>query len=187
MIHAATKCARAAAAAAATIRGRAIPVRSSLVRYTTPLRSIHGEISVPNANNVAIQMVFFFFLSTYHHRNFKFSLKPYGSDKIRKKIEQCLGNHADDDEVSQDSKATVLLAMSDLLYERLLLLSLEVYFCCAVVALEALVGLLIQSGQDDTSLNVADKFLELVKERGHENLQDVAVTAKTIKGLAELL
>ena len=62
--------------------------------------------------------VFFFFLSTYHHRNFKFSLKPYGSDKIRKKIEQCLGNHADDDEVSQDSKATVLLAMSDLLYER---------------------------------------------------------------------
>ena len=33
-------------------------------------------------------------------------------------LEQCLGNQASDDQVSQDSKATVLLAMSDLLYER---------------------------------------------------------------------
>ena len=34
---------------------------------------------------------------------------------------------------------------------------------------------------------VADEFLELVKERGHENLQGVAATAKTIKGLVELV
>ena len=27
----------------------------------------------------------------------------------------------------------------------------------------------------------------MVKERGHENLQDVAATAKTIKGLADLV
>lgn len=33
-------------------------------------------------------------------------------------LEQCLGNQASDDKASQDSKATVLLAMSDLLYER---------------------------------------------------------------------
>ena len=80
MIHAATKCARAAAAAA-TIRGRAIPVRRSLVRYATPLRLIHGEISVPNANHVAIQMVNYAlsharsqrsgFYLFYDHRNFK--------------------------------------------------------------------------------------------------------------------
>ncbi|KAF3513403.1 hypothetical protein F2Q69_00000081 [Brassica cretica] len=154
MIHAATKCARAAAA---TIRGRAIPVR-----YTTPLRLIHG---VPNANHVAIQMV-----------NYALS-------------------HASYDQVSQDSKATVLLAMSDLLYEsseaierlkQVMSLTLS-SFAIRVVAVEALVGLLIQSGQDDASLNVADEILELVKERGHENLQDVAATAKTIKGLTELV
>ncbi|WZZ37621.1 hypothetical protein YC2023_033880 [Brassica napus] len=123
-------------------------------------------------------------------------------------LEQCLGNQASYDQVSQDSKATVLLAMSDLLYEsgnsseaieRLkqvmsltlssfaILESGSVFFVVAVVAVEALVGLLIQSGQDDASLNVADEFLELVKERGHENLQDVAATAKTIKGLTELV
>lgn len=36
-------------------------------------------------------------------------------------------------------------------------------------------------------MNVADEFLELVKERGQENLQDVATSAKAIKGLAELV
>lgn len=37
-------------------------------------------------------------------------------------------------------------------------------------------------------MNVADEFLELVKERGHdENLQDVVAIAKAIKGLAELV
>ena len=56
MIHSVAKYARAAAAAA-TIRGRAIAVRSSSVRYSIPLRWIHGEIRVPNANHVAIQMV----------------------------------------------------------------------------------------------------------------------------------
>ncbi|CAN6973197.1 unnamed protein product, partial [Brassica oleracea var. botrytis] len=157
-------CARAAAAA--TIRGRAIPVRSSLVRYTTPLRSIHG-------------------FQTRTMLRFRWSITLFLTLGLK-------------DQVSQDSKATVLLAMSDLLYEsgnsseaierlkQVMTLTLS-SFAIRVVALEALVGLLIQSGQDDTSLNVADKFLELVKERGHENLQDVAVTAKTIKGLAELL
>jgi hypothetical protein len=63
----------------------------------------------------------------------------------------------------------------------------ETLFCCAVVAVEALVGLLIQSGQDDASLDVADEFLKLVKESGHENLQGVVATVKAIKGLAELV
>lgn len=189
MIHAAFKCARAAAA---TIRGRAIPVRSSLVRYSTPLRSIHGEISVPNANNVAIQMVNY----ALSHARSQSSDESYAQGMLV--LEQCLGNQADDDQVSQDSKATVLLAMSDLLYESgnsseaierlkqvmtLTLSSLSI----RVVAVESLVGLLIQSGQDDASLDVADGFLELVKERGHDNLQEVAATAKTIKGLAELV
>ena len=53
MIHSVAKYARAAA----TIRGRAISVRSSSVRYSIPSRAIHGEISVPNANHLAIQMV----------------------------------------------------------------------------------------------------------------------------------
>ena len=33
-------------------------------------------------------------------------------------LEQCLGTQPNDDQASHDSKATVLLAMSDLLYER---------------------------------------------------------------------
>ncbi|CAH8318889.1 unnamed protein product [Eruca vesicaria subsp. sativa] len=190
MIHSAFKCARAAAAA--TIRGRAIPVRSSLVRYTTPLRWIHGEISVPNANHVAIQMVNY----ALSHARSQRSDESYAQGMLV--LEQCLGNQANDDQVSQDSKAIVLLAMSDLLYEsgnsseaierlkQVMSLTLS-SLAIRVVAVEALVGLLIQSGQDDASLNVADEFLELVRESGHENLQDVAVTAKTIKGLAELV
>ncbi|CAF1696203.1 unnamed protein product [Brassica oleracea] len=149
MIHAATKCARAAAA---TIRGRAIPVR-----YTTPLRLIHG---VPNANHVAIQMV-------------NYALSHAGSLKIS-------GNSS---EAIERLKQVMSLTLSSFA----ILESGSVFFVVAVVAVEALVGLLIQSGQDDASLNVADEFLELVKERGHENLQDVAATAKTIKGLTELV
>ncbi|KAF8089843.1 hypothetical protein N665_0496s0049 [Sinapis alba] len=189
MIHAAAKCARAAAG---TIRGRAIPVRSRLVRYSTPLRLIHGEISVPNANHVAIQMVNY----ALSHARSQRSDESYAQGMLV--LEQCLGNQANDDQVSQDSKATVLLAMSDLLYEsgnsseaierlkQVMTLTLS-SLAIRVVAVEALVGLLIQSGQDDASLYVADEFVELVKERGHENLQDVAATAKTIKGLTELV
>ncbi|KAG5377522.1 hypothetical protein IGI04_042118 [Brassica rapa subsp. trilocularis] len=191
MIHSVAKYARAAAAAA-TIRGRAISVRSSSVRYSIPLRWIHGEISVPNANHVAIQMVNY---ALSHARSQK-SGESYAQGMLV--LEQCLGTQPNDDQASQDSKATVLRAMSDLLYESgnsseaierlkqvmsLTLSSLSI----RAVAVEALVGLLVQSGQDDTSLMVADEFLELVKERGHENLQDVAATAKTIKGLAELV
>ncbi|KAL0842530.1 hypothetical protein Bca101_015775 [Brassica carinata] len=195
MIHAAFKCARAAAAA--TLRGRAIPVRSRLVRYSTPLRLIHGEISVPNANHVAIQMVNY----ALSHARSQRSDESYAQGMLV--LEQCLGNQADDDQVSQDSKATVLIAMSDLLYEsgksseaierlkQVMTLTLS-SLAIRVVAVEALVGLLIQSGQvqtpaDDSSLRIADEFLELVKKRGHENLQDVGATAKTIIGLAELV
>ncbi|ESQ40130.1 hypothetical protein EUTSA_v10013663mg [Eutrema salsugineum] len=189
MIRAATKCSREAAA---TICGRTTSARSSLVRYSTPLRLIHGEISVPNANHVAIQMVNY----ALSHARAQKSDESYAQGMLV--LEQCLGNQPNDDQVSQDSKATVLLAMSDLLYEsgnsseaierlkQVMTLTLS-SLAIRVVAVEALVGLLIQSGQDDVSSNVADEFLELVKGRGHENLQDVAATAKTIKGLAELV
>ncbi|KAF3505143.1 hypothetical protein F2Q69_00045855 [Brassica cretica] len=184
MIHSVAKYARAAA----TIRGRAISVRSSSVRYSIPSRAIHGEISVPNANHVAIQMVNY---ALSHARSQK-SDESYAQGMLV--LEQCLGTQPNDDQASHDSKATVLLAMSDLLYESgnsseaierlkqvmsLALSSLSI----RAVAVEALVGLLVQSGQDDASLMVADEFLE----RGHENLQDVAATAKTIKGLVELV
>ncbi|KAF2537677.1 hypothetical protein F2Q68_00023573 [Brassica cretica] len=184
MIHSVAKYARAAA----TIRGRAISVRSSSVRYSIPSRAIHGEISVPNANHVAIQMVNY---ALSHARSQK-SDESYAQGMLV--LEQCLGTQPNDDQASHDSKATVLLAMSDLLYESgnsseaierlkqvmsLTLSSLSI----RAVAVEALVGLLIQLGQDDASLMVADEFLE----RGHENLQDVAATAKTIKGLVELV
>lgn len=36
-------------------------------------------------------------------------------------------------------------------------------------------------------MTVADEFLELVQENSHENLQDVAATAKVIKGLVQLV
>ncbi|CAH8269767.1 unnamed protein product [Arabidopsis lyrata] len=189
MIRAATKVSRAAAA---TIRGRTISVRGNLIRYSTPLRLIHGEISVPNANHVAIQMVNY---ALSHARSQK-SDESYAQGMLV--LEQCLENQPNDDQVSHDSKATVLLAMSDLLYEsgnsseaierlKQVMTLTHSSLAIRVVAVEALVGLLIQSGQDDASLDVADEFLELVKESGHENLQDVVATAKAIKGLAELV
>ncbi|ESQ43062.1 hypothetical protein EUTSA_v10015964mg [Eutrema salsugineum] len=54
MIRAAARCSRAAEA---TIRGRTSSVRSILFRYSMLLKLIDGELSVPNANHVAIQMV----------------------------------------------------------------------------------------------------------------------------------
>ena len=47
-------------------------------------------------------------------------------------LEQCFGTQPNDDQASQDSKATVLLAMSDLLYERFHL-SLSLNFCYLAV------------------------------------------------------
>ncbi|CAD5330565.1 unnamed protein product [Arabidopsis thaliana] len=189
MIRAAAKFSREAAA---TIRGRAISVRGNLIRYSTPLRLIHGEISVPNANHVAIQMVNY---ALSHARSQK-SDESYAQGMLV--LEQCFGNQPNDDDVSHDSKATVLLAMSDLLYEsgnsseaserlKQVMTLTHSSLAIRVVAVEALVGLLMQSGQDDASLDVADEFLELVKESGHENLQDVIAAAKAIKGLAELV
>ncbi|KAL9278161.1 putative tetratricopeptide-like helical domain superfamily [Arabidopsis thaliana] len=189
MIRAAAKFSREAAA---TIRGRTISVRGNLIRYSTPLRLIHGEISVPNANHVAIQMVNY---ALSHARSQK-SDESYAQGMLV--LEQCLGNQPNDDQVSHDSKATVLLAMSDLLYEsgnsseaierlKQVMILTHSSLAIRVVAVEALVGLLIQSGQDDASLDVADEFLKLVKESGHENLQGVVATVKAIKGLAELV
>ncbi|AED90434.1 putative protein [Arabidopsis thaliana] len=189
MIRAAAKFSREAAA---TIRGRTISVRGNLIRYSTPLRLIHGEISVPNANHVAIQMVNY---ALSHARSQK-SDESYAQGMLV--LEQCLGNQPNDDQVSHDSKATVLLAMSDLLYEsgnsseaierlKQVMTLTHSSLAIRVVAVEALVGLLIQSGQDDASLDVADEFLKLVKESGHENLQGVVATVKAIKGLAELV
>ncbi|CAN8257382.1 unnamed protein product [Cochlearia groenlandica] len=191
MIHAALRC--SSRALAGTIRGRTISDRSSFVRYPTPLlRSIHGEISVPNANHVAIQMVNY---ALSHARSQK-SDESYAQGMLV--LEQCLGNQQNDDQASHDSKGTVLLAMSDLLYEsgniseaierlkQAMTLSLS-SLSIRVFAVEALVGLLIQSGQDDVSVNVADEFVELVKEKGDEDLVDVGATAKAIKGLAALV
>ncbi|EOA19626.1 hypothetical protein CARUB_v10002953mg [Capsella rubella] len=180
MIRAAAKLSRAAAAATAR------------VRYSTPLRLIHGEISVPNANHVAIQMVNY---ALSHARSQK-SDESYSQGMLV--LEQCLGNQLNDDQVSQDSKATVLLAMSDLLYEsgnssgaierlKQVMTLTHSSLAIRVAAVEALVGLLIQSGQDDASLDVAAEFLELVKESGYENPQDMVAAAKAIKGLAELV
>lgn len=54
-------------------------------------------------------------------------------------LEQCLGNQPNDDQVSQDSKATVLLAMSDLLYERFhLFLLFSLIFCLSIESLRFL-------------------------------------------------
>ncbi|VVB12917.1 unnamed protein product [Arabis nemorensis] len=183
ILRAAAKCSRAVAT---TIRGRTITVRSSLVRYSTPLRSIHGEISVPNTNHVAIQMVNY----ALSHARSQRSDESYAQGMLV--LEQCFGNQSNDDQASQDSKATVLLAIGNIneAIERLKQVMTLTLSSLAIraVAVEALVGLLIQTGQDDASLNVADEFLELVKERGNdENLLDVVAIAKAIKGLAELV
>ncbi|KDP35666.1 hypothetical protein JCGZ_09104 [Jatropha curcas] len=165
---------------------------------TSPLRLFHEKINGPNASPVALQMIDYALSLAKSQK----SDESYGQAMLV--LEQCLSSQSSEgkDFVTQNSKGMVLLAMSNLLFER------ENYdeaveklqqiqdldnssLGVRVSAMEALVGLNLELGNDDTSSVLADKCLELLgKDEYESTVGDFAVAnarAKAVKGLVELV
>ncbi|KAK8561765.1 hypothetical protein V6N13_149084 [Hibiscus sabdariffa] len=194
MIHAAVKLSKSVIPLFRTSQLAAIPCITS----SQPLRRLHDGINGPSSNPVAVQMINY---ALSHARSQK-SDESYAQGMLI--LEQCLSTQSTESEgqFAQNSVGTVLLAMSNLLYERgsieeaieklhriqeLTHSSLGV----KVAAMEALVGLYLQLGQDDTSSVVADKCLEFLhkedlKSNGR-NKESLVARAKAVKGLVELV
>ncbi|XWS59843.1 hypothetical protein CRYUN_Cryun08bG0156800 [Craigia yunnanensis] len=193
MIQATVKLSRSAIALSRTSRLGHIPRISS-----QPLRFLHDGINGPSANPVAVQMINY---ALSHARSQK-SDESYAQGMLI--LEQCLSTQASETEgqFAQNSIGTVLLAMSTLLYQRgsfeeaieklhrvndLTQSSLVV----RVAAVESLVGLYLQLGQDDTSSVLADKCLELLDiddlQSNGWRKESVVARSKAVKGLVELV
>ncbi|XP_022746704.1 uncharacterized protein LOC111296588 isoform X2 [Durio zibethinus] len=192
MIQATVKLSRSAIALSRTSRVGHIARTSS-----QPLRFLHDGMKGPSANPVAVQMINY---ALSHARSQK-SDASYAQGMLI--LEQCLSTQASETEgqFAQNSVGTVLLAMSTLLYERgsfeeaieklhrvqdLKRSSLGV----RVAAMEALVGLYLQLGQDDTSSVLSEKCLELLDKDDLSNggsIDSVVARAKAVKGLVELV
>ncbi|CAL1379026.1 unnamed protein product [Linum trigynum] len=159
-------------------------------------RSLHERITSPNANPVTIQMIDYA-LSVPRAQK---SDESYGEAMLV--LEQCLASQPSggEDFVSQNSKGMVLLAMANLSFERgnfnealehlrrtheLQKASLGV----KVAALEALVGLSLELGNDDASSVLADKcsallVLDELASTG-AGLEVADARAKALKGFVE--
>lgn len=174
--------------------------RTSSVAATSsqPLRFLHDGTNGPSSNPVAVQMINY---ALSHARSQK-SDESYAQGMLI--LEQCLSTQSSESEgqFAQNSIGAVLLAMSNLLYERgrfeeaieklhgvqgLTRSSLGV----RVAATETLVGLYLQLGQDDTSSVLADKCLEFLhKDDLRSNggsKESLIARAKAVKGLVELV
>ncbi|KAE8687009.1 hypothetical protein F3Y22_tig00111027pilonHSYRG00736 [Hibiscus syriacus] len=194
MIHAAVKLSRSVISLSRTSRRAAIPCRTS----SQPLRLLHDGIKGPGSNPVAVQMINY---ALSHARSQK-SDESFAQGMLI--LEQCLSIQSSESEgqYTQNSVGTVLLAMSNLLYERgsieeaigklhriqeLTHSSLGV----KVAATEALVGLYLQLAQDDTSSVLADKCLEFLHKEDLKsnggNEESLIARAKAVKGLVELV
>ncbi|KAI4318977.1 hypothetical protein MLD38_032629 [Melastoma candidum] len=162
-----------------------------LARFATP-RRLHGCAAGEVVNPVASQMIGY---ALSHARSDK-SDESYSQGLLV--LEQCLSSQATDG----NARAAVLLAISTLLHERERfdeaidrLREVECITDSAlrprVAAMEALVGLHLQLGQDDTSSVVADKCLDLVKREASDetNSSNLVTSArsKAVKGLVELV
>ncbi|KAB5568662.1 hypothetical protein DKX38_002455 [Salix brachista] len=166
---------------------------------STPYRLIHdGIIKGPNVNPVALQMI-----------DYALSLaKSKKSDESHAQamlvLEQCLSSQSSEsqDVVTHNSKGMVLLAMSSLLsargnyddaMEKLQNIQdlVHSHLDVRVAAMEALTGINLEMGNDDTSSVLADKCLELLGKvdlKNSDEGSEVAIArAKAIKGLTELV
>ncbi|XVF55244.1 hypothetical protein PTKIN_Ptkin06aG0021600 [Pterospermum kingtungense] len=177
---------------------RASPVGHISRISSQPLKFIHDGINGPSANPVAVQMI-------NYALSYARSQKSDGSYAQGMLIlEQCLSTQSSETEgqFAQNSIGTVLLAMSTLLYERgsfgeaieklhRVQDSRQSSLGVRVAATEALVGLYLQLGQDDTSSVIADKCLELLdkddSKRNGGSKASVVARAKAVKGLVELV
>ncbi|KAJ8754143.1 hypothetical protein K2173_002042 [Erythroxylum novogranatense] len=174
-------------------------LKSSLLTASPPLsRLFHSEINGATANPVALQMI-----------DYALSLdRSQKSDESHAQamlvLEQCSLSYSSEsqDTVTQNCKGMALLAMSSLLSRRgnyddamgklhevqdLKLSSLFV----RVAAMEALVGLNLELGRDDTSSVLANKCLEILESEEFKSSGvdfDVAhARGKAVKGLVELV
>ncbi|XP_011027662.1 PREDICTED: uncharacterized protein LOC105127888 [Populus euphratica] len=165
---------------------------------SSPYRLIHdGIIKSPSANPVALQMI-----------DYALSLaRSQKTDESHAQamlvLEQCLSSQSSENHVvTHNSKAMVLLAMSSLLsargsyddaMEKLQNIQdlIHSHLDVRVAAMEALVGLNLEMGNDDTSSVLADKCLELLGKvelkNSDESTEVASARAKAIKGLAELV
>ncbi|KAL5549858.1 hypothetical protein UlMin_000034 [Ulmus minor] len=157
-------------------------------------RFVHDGISASKANPVATQMINY---AISHARSQK-SDDSYGQGLLV--LEQCLSTQPSPE--SDNSRGMVLMAMSTLLSDRgnydeaieklqeVLNLSFS-SIGVRVAAMEALVGLSLELGQDDTSSVLADKCLEILAKNEPELCGDgaevVHARAKAVKGLVELV
>uniref|UniRef100_A0A7N0RHL9 Uncharacterized protein n=1 Tax=Kalanchoe fedtschenkoi TaxID=63787 RepID=A0A7N0RHL9_KALFE len=160
-----------------------------------PFKSLHvahvrDVIDGSKPNPVAVQMINY---ALSHARSQK-SDESYAQGLLI--LEQCLSSQTSD--ADETSKGMVLLAMSSLLFERgnfddateklkrigeLPNSALGVQ----VAAMEALVGLNLEMGLDDTSSRLADRGLQLLDSIDKGHASDVlGARIKAIKGLAEL-
>lgn len=166
----------------------------SVARNTKPslsLRFFTNPINGPNASPVALQMIDYA-LSLAKSRQ---SAESYSQAMLV--LEQCLSSQSTDglDIVTQNSKGMTLLAMSNLLFSResyneameklQAVLDLELSTpSVTIAAMEALVGLNLVLGNDDSSLVLADKCLDLW---GNDEDEFISARAKAVKGLVKLL
>ncbi|KAF3449158.1 hypothetical protein FNV43_RR09886 [Rhamnella rubrinervis] len=184
-------------ARSAKLRHTSFGHRPILERFT-PRKWLHDGIGGLNANPVAVQMVDY---ALSHARSQK-SVESYAQSMLV--LEQCLSNQPTEEQApdSDNSRGIVLMAMSTLFYERgnlneaiEKLQRIQSLTCCSlnvrVAAMEALVGLHLELGQDDTSSVLADKCLELFGENEPGFSDGVAEVihprAKAVKGLVELV
>ncbi|KAK1562708.1 hypothetical protein Q3G72_015962 [Acer saccharum] len=195
MILKAVKLSRSTTPLSRTIRFSG-PISNGSV--SPPLRLLHDETNIngPNSNPVVLQMINY---ALSHARSQK-SGESYGQGLLV--LEQCLSTQTSEGQCAENWRGIALLAMSTLLYERgnfseaieklqraenLKQSSLGV----RVTAMEAIVGLHLQSGEDDTSSVVADNCLGLLRrfkpESGGGDYSMVKARTNAVKGLVELI
>ncbi|XP_038701488.1 uncharacterized protein LOC119998276 [Tripterygium wilfordii] len=196
MIHRALKLSRLANTIAIPTRLGLISVHSRSPSPSPAVRLLHDGTDVLAVKPVALQMTDY----AFSHARSQKSDESYAQGLLI--LEQCLSTQSGDshDTDSQNSKGMVLLAMATLLADRgnfneameklqmvqgLTQSSLAV----RVAATEALVGLNLELGHDDTSSVLADKCLELFDKdepRGSAGgYLAVEARAKAVKGLVE--
>ncbi|XP_022145629.1 uncharacterized protein LOC111015029 [Momordica charantia] len=169
---------------------------SSCLWLASPLRLLHVGIDRPNASSVTLQMINY---ALSHARSLK-SDESYAQGFLV--LEQCLSAQSNEGQDADNSRGAVLLAMSTLLSERgnvqdaidklqrvedLAHSSLDI----RVAALEALAGLHLELGLDDSSSVIADKCSKLLQS-SEPNADDgnsgvLRARVKAVKGLVELV
>lgn len=165
-----------------------------------PRRLVHdangngNRINGLNSNPVVLQMINY---ALSHARSQK-SDESYSQGMLV--LEQCLSTQPSDGQLAESWRGVSLLAMSTLLYESgnyveaiEKLQKVENFknsiLGVRVAAMEALAGLYLQLGQDDTSSVVADKCLQLCEKHKPENYKTYGAVnsrANAVKGLVEL-